>query len=74
MHVLALDFVPNNPEHQGRQAGVDLRVELQIQQSPCLASIVEWDAFDDLESSSSCMTNKAAIQIRRLLILLRILI
>ena len=72
MHIFPFDLVPNDPKNKGRQAGVRLGVELQIQESPCLASIVARDAFDDLESRSSCMTNKAVIQIRRLLVLRRI--
>ena len=69
MHIFPRDLVFNDPKNKGRQTSVCLWVELQVQESPGLASIVARGTFDDLESRSSCMTYKAVMQVRRKLVL-----
>ena len=72
LRIFSFYFVPYDAENEVRQAGICFRIELQTQKPPGFASIVTWNTFNDLEGRSSCMTDKAVIQVRRKLVLRQI--
>ena len=67
--ILSLDLVPDDAKGQGRQAGICLRVILEVEEPPSLDAIVMRDTLDDLQGSTSRICNQPVIHIRGKLVL-----